>query len=181
MKSSKCQIRACIEGLTATPANQLECNLQCENHVKIIRSTIWPSKDGRLVGLYMWIYNHTYIWQTRKTVLKASIYINVLSISLGLIPSVSPWARTWMIFIINTLWIIVISWLLCWFCTSSGRRVCFHFTNIWCKIARGIWQLGATSLSLLSTGYSSSDSPCMDIAFVLCIFLVVPSPSVLKS
>ena len=30
----------------------------------------------------------------------------------------------------------------CWFCTSSGRRVWFHFTYIWCKIAQGIWQLG---------------------------------------
>ena len=75
-----------------------------------------------------------------------------------------------MIFIINTLWIIVISWLLCWFCTSSDRRVWFHFTNIWCKIAQGIWQLGAMSLSLVFTGYSPSDSPCMHIAFVLCIF-----------
>ena len=88
-----------------------------------------------------------------------------------LISSVSPWTRTWMIFIINALWIIVISWLLCWFCTSSGRRVWFHFTNTWCKIAQGIWQLGATSISLVSTGYSSSDSLCMHIAFVMCIFL----------
>ena len=63
-------------------------------------------------------------------------------LSLGLISSISPWARTW-IFIVNTLWIIVISWLLCWFCTSSDRRVWFHFTNICCKIAQVIWQLCA--------------------------------------
>ena len=95
-----------------------------------MRSTIWPSKDGRLVGLYMWIYNHIYIWQKGQTGLEASIYSNLLSISLGLISSVSPWARAWMIFVINTQWIIVNSGLLCWFHTSSGRRLWFQDCNL---------------------------------------------------
>ena len=111
----------------------------------------------------------SYIHLTNRIDRTESQHIQLfLSISLGRISSVSPWARTWMVFITNTLWIIVICLLLCWFCTSSGRRVWFHFTNIWCKTAQVIWQLSATSLYLVSTGYS--DSPCMHIAFVLCIF-----------
>ena len=74
----------------------------------------------------------------------------------------------WMIFII-TIWIIRILRPRCWFCTSSGRPVWFHFTHICWKVAQDIWQLGTTSLSLLCFDYSSSDSLCRQIAFILCI------------
>ena len=53
----------------------------------------------------------------------------------------------WMIFTI-TRWIIRILWPRCWFCTSSGRPVWFHFTHICWKIAQGVWQLGTMSLSI---------------------------------
>ena len=74
----------------------------------------------------------------------------------------------WMIFII-TIWIIRILWPHCWFCSSSGGPVWFHFTHICWKIAHGIWQLGTTSLSLLCSDYSSNDSLCRYMAFILCI------------
>ena len=74
----------------------------------------------------------------------------------------------WMIFII-TIWIIRILWPRCWFCTSSGRPMRFHFTHICWKIIQGIWQLGTTSLSLLCSDYSSSNSLWRYMAFILCI------------
>ena len=73
----------------------------------------------------------------------------------------------WMIFII-TIWIIRILWS-CWFCASSGRPVWFLFTQTCWNIAQGIWQLGTTSLSLLCSDYSSSDSLCRYTASILCI------------
>ena len=147
---SKCQIKAWR--LMATPVNALS-GKPCQNDTPDnMTQQRWKGWLGCISEYIMYTFDKQGRQDWKPTHSEA------------LLPSVS----LWMIFII-TKWIIRILWPRCWFCTYSGRPVWFHFTYICWKIAQGIWQLGTTSLSLLSSDYSSNDSLCRHVAFILCI------------
>ena len=153
-----CQnVKSKLEGWWQLQSMHLCIFCRVENHVKMIRPTIWPSKKwkGWMDCISEYIM-YTFDKQGRQDGKPAHSETLLSSVSL------------WMIFII-IIWIIRILGPRWWFCTSSGRPVWFHFTYICWKIAQGICQLGTKSLSLLCSDYSSSDSLCRYMAFILCI------------
>ena len=132
----KCKkVKSKLEGWWQLQSMHLCVFCRVENHARMIRPTLRPSRWKGWLDCISEYIMYTFDKQGRQGWKPAHSETLLSSVSL------------WMIFII-TIWIIRILWPRCWFCTSSGRPMWFHFTHICWKFAQGIWQLGTTSLSL---------------------------------